>query len=171
MKWLARLKNQQTPGTHATEPTEPGCVGFVAHPAGTLQKFEATHCDPANDTPTNPDRWCWPQSDAMNRKEIDTFTARLARFTDNGLSLEDAEGQADQLLRRDRDGDDRRLCLECSHLQGAGHWRCGNWQGAGLAIRVADATLPSELTLMLQRCDGFNDIHHQGGRNGEAKNG
>ena len=34
MSWLARLKNLQTPEGHATKPTEPGFVGFVApHPA------------------------------------------------------------------------------------------------------------------------------------------
>lgn len=49
----------------------------------------------ANDSvakpPMDPDRWCWPHSAAMNGQEIDTFTARLARLTDKGASLEEAE--------------------------------------------------------------------------------
>lgn len=78
----------------------------------------------ANDTTTtpssDPDRWCWPHSEAMNGREIDTFTARLSRFTDKGLTLADAEQQADRLVIRDREGDDRHTCLECAHLHGAG---------------------------------------------------
>jgi hypothetical protein len=49
---------------------------------------------------------------------------------------------------RDREGDDRRLCLECSHLQGSG--RCGNHVRAGVG-----RDLPLELVLMLQRCPGL----------------
>lgn len=100
------------------------------------------------------DSCCWPHSSAMNGAEIDTFTARLARFTDKGLSLDDAEALAEKLVIRDRDGDDRRVCLECAHLHHGG--RCGNWQAAGVAIRARDAQLPGDFTAMLQRCDGFS---------------
>lgn len=62
----------------------------------------------------------------MNTAEIDAFTARLARFTDKGLSLDNTEALADKLVTRDRDNDSRRLCLECAHLQGVGRWGCGN---------------------------------------------
>ena len=163
--WLARLKNEKVPDAHATKPTEPLFVGFVAYPPATLQKIGAV--DPvavipetpaANDGPppaiapaTDPDRWCWPHSVAWNSKEIDTFTARLARFTDKGVSYDDAERLADALVIRDREGDDRRLCLECPHLQGFGRWRCGNWQAAD----VARQGLARDLVLMLQRCGGF----------------
>ena len=51
-----------------------------------LQRTAANDTTPA----TDPDRWCWPHSEAMNGQEIDTFTARLARFTDKGASLEEA---------------------------------------------------------------------------------
>jgi len=107
--------------------------------------------DPA---PADPDRWCWPHSTAMNTAEIDTFTARLASFTNKGLSLADAERTADRLVIRDREGDDRRLCLECSHLQGHGRRRCGNWKAAD----VAREALAPELVTMLQRCSGFGGI-------------
>lgn len=99
------------------------------------------------------DASCWPHSTAMNGAEIDTFTARLARFTDRGLSLDDAERLADKLVIRDREADDRRVCLECVHLRHGG--RCGNWRAAGVAINAMDARLPGDFTTMLQRCDGY----------------
>lgn len=109
----------------------------------------------ANDTITtssaDPDRWHWPHSTAMNSGEIDTYTMQLARFTDKGMSLEDAERLADKLVIRDREGDDRRLCLECTHLQGFGCWRCSNW----LVANVARDELGPDLVWMLQRCAGF----------------
>ena len=106
----------------------------------------------------NPDRWCWPHSSAMNGAEIDTFTARRYMFTDKGLTRDDGETLADRLVLRDRDLDDRRICLECKHLagHGAGSWRCGNWQSAGIASRSRDARLSADLVVQLQRCDGFN---------------
>lgn len=192
--WLARLKNQKSPDTHATKPTKPpqgedkaGFVGFVAYPAAPFANFradegagfvgfvayppapfakirrgdgaaikpqataanEAARPDPA--PATDPDRYCWPHSEAMNTAEIDAFMARLARFTDKGMSYDEAERLADALVARDRQGDDRRLCLECAHLQGAGRWRCGNWRQAD----VARDALARDLVLMLQRCAGF----------------
>lgn len=170
--WLARLKNEKAPDTHATKPTKPpqgdekaGFVGFVAYPPAPFQKIGAgdavaarPEAPAANDRATpepapasDLDRWFWPHSQAMNTGEIDTFTARLARFTDKGVSYDEAERLADVLMIRDREGDDRRLCLECHHLQGFGRWRCGNWQAAD----VARQGLARDLALMLQRCGGF----------------
>jgi hypothetical protein len=93
----------------------------------------------------------------MNPRERDTQTARLGRFTDKGVSHDDAEFLADKLLSRDRESDDRRLCLECTHLSGYGRtsWRCSNWQRAGIAIRARDNQLAADLVLQLQRCDGL----------------
>lgn len=175
---LKNQNTPDTPATKPTKPPQgdekAGFVGFVAYPPAPFQKIGAG--DPveaprarfvekslipqdsaANDsaTPdpapaTDPDRWCWPHSPAMNTTEVDTFTARLARFTDKGVSYDEAERLADALVIRDRDGDDRRLCLECPHLEGFGRWRCGNWQAAG----VARQGLACDLVLMLQRCNG-----------------
>jgi len=105
--------------------------------------------------PGNPDADCWPNSTAMNGAEIDTFTARLARFTAKGLPY--AESTADRLVTRDRESDDRRLCTECLHLAGYGasSWRCGNWQAAGIAINPRSTQLPADLVQQLQRCPGF----------------
>lgn len=103
----------------------------------------------------DPDADCWPHSVAMNGAEIDTFKARLTRFTDKGLDLDAGERLADELVIRDRENDDRRLCLECTHLYRGDGWRCGNWRAAGVACRSRDAQLPEGLTTQLQRCDGF----------------
>lgn len=164
MKWLARLKKTEVASTAgATEPTEhshePENRGFVGFAAPILACVEKTGGDSlaANDPAPDPDRHCWPHSPAMNTAEIDTFTARLARFTDKGLSLDEGEALADTLVIRDRESDDRRLCLECTHLAGhaAGTWRCSSWQRAGVAIKAGDAGLPGDLVRTLQRCDGF----------------
>ncbi len=106
----------------------------------------------------DPDRHCWPHSAAMTGTESGIFTARLAHFTGKGIPLGFAESVADKLVLRDRDKDDRRTCLECTHLsgRGAGSWQCRNWQRAVVAWRARDAQLPDELVFLLQRCDGFN---------------
>ncbi len=115
------------------------------------EKTEAANDGELTVAVSDPNRWCWPASPAMNTEEIDTFTARLERFTDKGVSYDEAERLADRLVNRDREGDDRRLCLECGHLQGAGRWRCGNWKQAD----VSRDGLARDLVLMLQRCSGF----------------
>ena len=173
MNWLARLKKIDIPPTAVpTEPTKPGFVGFVAPGMASIQKTggdSPAANDPAAAMP-DPDRWCWPHSEAMNGREIDTFTARLARFTDKGFNLHESEALADKLVMRDRESDDRRVCLECAHVTGhaVGSWGCKNWQRAGVAIRARDAQLPVDLLHQLQRCAGFKDQHHQGGHDGKT---
>lgn len=160
MNWLARLKKISTPPElEPTEPTEPGFVGFVAPDMAHTPKTGGN--SPAANYPApDSNRWCWPHSSAMNGAEIETFTARLTRFTDKGLRLDDADDLADKLVRRDRDLDDRRLCLECIHLAGqsGAAWHCKNWQRAGVALRAKDAQLATAFVLQLQRCEGFT-IH------------
>ena len=152
-KGVLRELATATPATPATDtanrspPVATVAAVAVAKAAGTA----------ANDPAQDPDRWAWPHSAAMTGAEIDAFTARLARFTDKGVNLDDGGALADKLVKRDRESDDRRLCLECLHLAGFGAWRCGNWQRAGAAIRARDAQLPGELVYLLQRCEGFTD--------------
>ena len=178
MNWLARLKKSAICAeTDPTKPTKPGFVGFVAPILALVEKTGGdapAAKDPAPtqapdrlraaslaldavivaaDMAANPDRWSYPHSAAMNTAEIDRFTARLARFTDKGLIQGDAESLADRLVIRDREHDDRAMCLECAHLHRAG--RCGNWQRAGVAIQSRDAFMPVEMVRQLQRCDGF----------------
>jgi hypothetical protein len=162
-RWLALLKNEKGGGTHATKATETPqtadegvFVGFVAYPPAHFQNIEGTAAasnDPApqpqETPPTDPDRWCWPHSDAMNGLEVAAFTARLDRFTSKGLPLIEAERLADRLVIRDRGQDDRSTCLECSNL--AGRQRCAQWQRAG----IGGPAIPTDLLALLQRCDGF----------------
>jgi hypothetical protein len=102
----------------------------------------------------NPDRHSWPYSKAMNSAEIDAFTARVRQFIRCGLDGTKAEGLADALVVRDRDADDRRLCLECRHLKAGGSaWSCAQWRGAGLAC----AGVPADVVMLLQRCNGFKE--------------
>lgn len=109
MNWLARLKKiDTTPTAEATEPTKPGFVGFAAPCMAPMQKTggdspAANDPAPAPAPDPDPDRWAWPHSQAMTSREIDTFTARLARFNDNGLSLDDSEALADKLVTQDRE--------------------------------------------------------------------
>ena len=159
MNWLARLKKIDIPPTvEPTEPTKPGFVGFVGSGMAPLPKTRGDS-PAANDPAADPDRWAWPYSQAMTGREIDTFTARLHHFTGRGLVAHDAERLADKLVTRDRESDDRRLCLECVHLAGhsAGAMRCTNWQRAGVAMRAKDAQLSAALVCQLQRCDGFTE--------------
>ncbi len=52
--------------------------------------------------------------------EIVAFDKRVARSI--WLGYADAQGRAELLLRRDRSGDHRRLCPECTHARPG--WRC-----------------------------------------------
>jgi hypothetical protein len=102
-----------------------------------------------------------PPKFEMTDEELHTFTARVARITDRGSTREESEVWAEKLLQRDREQDDRTVCLECNRLGGTGpsSWRCGNWRRAGIALRARDAELPKDLVQLLQRCPGFNVTH------------
>lgn len=81
--------------------------------------------------------------------EIDAFQRREARFIRMGRAS-DAEHLAERLTLRDRQHDDRRLCLECSELGENG--RCQ----AAARGRLAGAHRRLEPVLtILQRCEGF----------------
>ena len=77
----------------------------------------------------------------ISNAEIVRFEKREARISWLGYG-DDAEHLAEMLLHRDRDMDDRRLCVECSHA-GPG-WRC--------------AKRDAFLVRQLQRCDNFKEI-------------
>lgn len=127
-------------------------MGSIAEPA--LVGLATAKSAPMPD----PDRWYWPYSLAMRGAEIDVLIERTALFSRRGLSALDAELLADKLVNRDREGDDRRLCLECAHLnRPAGALHCAQWQRAGLGA----PGVPAGLHLMLQRCNGFEDQNPQ----------
>lgn len=133
--------------TEATDATNTQDVAFVASPFPEKVEVQAL---------ADPDNACWPYSQAMSIKEIGLFIFRLEQFTRKGVSLADAEMLADRLVQRDRDWDDRHLCMECLHLQGdVSRWRCANAHAARMAVGVANAPLPGGLTQQLQHCPGF----------------
>ena len=84
-----------------------------------------------------------------NDAEIDAFQRREARFTRMGRAA-DAEHLAERLTLRDRQHDDRRLCLECAAL--ADNRRC--LVAARGRLAGADRRLEPVPTI-LQRCEGF----------------
>lgn len=98
--------------------------------------------------PPDPDRWCWPNCDAMNGAELEQFAKRAKQFTQRGLSAEAAEAMAGRMVIRDREQDDRRTCLECDAFRSG---RCGDHRRAGLS----GPEVGRDLASMLQRCTGF----------------
>ena len=149
---FAHVSQKLTPKT-----TESPLMGVMGVPSGQIQEKTHSKLCAANDANPDSDRWCWPASDAMNTAELETFMARLARFSAKGMTIADGEVLADKLVIRDREQDNRHSCFECTHLAGSGSWRCGNWQSAGVAVRARDAQLPTDFVNLLQRCDGFKD--------------
>lgn len=81
--------------------------------------------------------------------EIDAFLAREARFARRGRAA-DAEQLAERLALRDRQHDDRRLCLECAALADNGHCL------VAARGRLAGAHRRLEpVPTILHRCPGF----------------
>lgn len=81
--------------------------------------------------------------------EIQRHTKRQALFVRRGQSPADAYGLAEKALMRDADWDDRRMCIECAHLQK---------DGACFAARQGWLPGPRHLTpekTILQRCHRF----------------
>ncbi len=103
------------------------------------------------------DKYCWPFSSAMNSGEVTKFVAREERFKVKGIRPEVAEATADKLVIRDREKDDRRICLECKHLNGYATLRCSNWKKAGICNSSEGAFISSDFAIILQRCYGFEE--------------
>ncbi len=57
---------------------------------------------PATAPALDPDRACWPHSPAMNGAEVDLMVQRLALFEAEGMSVPEAEAEADRLMRMER---------------------------------------------------------------------
>ena len=82
--------------------------------------------------------------------EIADFLVRRDRLMRWGHSEADAEALAERLLQRDRDGDDRRMCVECTSLTRAS--RC-SVAAAGRMPGVDRRLEP--VSTVLQRCEAF----------------
>jgi hypothetical protein len=112
-----------------------GCGGTSPTPRHyQLSKADADHCH-------------WPP---WSEPEIAIFSVRVLTFIRRCMSPADADDLAESLTLRDRDGDDRRLCLECTWLGETG--KC--LAAASGRIAGADRRLEPMQT-MLQRCPAF----------------
>ena len=110
----------------------------VAIPEDPLRKAGKGHRSAAND------------HQAPNVPPDPLHGARLARMAMLGMNEGKSLVLADRLDRRDLDGDDRRVCVECSHLGNGG--RC--LAAATGRLRNTDKRLEPVLDL-LQRCEAF----------------
>ena len=173
MSWLERLqKAKAVPDLSVTSRTRDLCDREPPEPhpsrAANDAQFPAlasavqvavgvtvTESGQATQTPALVSDGCWPHGEAWNTVEVDCFHGRMAAFTGQGVDLAQSEALAQKLVYRDREGDDRRLCLECAHLHRLNGGHCANGQRAGVSIRASDAHLGCEFVMRLQRCDGF----------------
>jgi hypothetical protein len=87
---------------------------------------------------------------AWTDADIARFLDRRARLMRWGWAEREAEALAERLVKRDRDGDDRRMCVECSNLGERG--RC--MAAAAGKLPGADRRLEPVPTI-LQRCEAF----------------
>ncbi len=155
MTWLSRLKNVLANDILPTKTTKTNFVVSVGATNAFIHKHESRVSIP-NDFYPVLDRYSWPHSLGMINREIDIFTSRVMRLTGMGIGAKAAVSLADRLLTRDRDADDRILCLECKYLRKG--WRCSNWARASVANRAIDSNLPTDFVSLMQRCDGFNQV-------------
>jgi hypothetical protein len=149
------------PAISATQPKEePATVARIATVAVANPKEEktappakvgagATAAEPFTPTIRQPSA---PLSDYVpaNGQELARMLERAQRGEALGLPAREADALADRLHLRDREGDARRLCLECANLRAAADgWRCA-------ALRQP---LPRDLVMtQLQRCDKFEGV-------------
>jgi hypothetical protein len=89
-------------------------------------------------------------AESWNADTIDAFTARRDAILRRGYSADDADDLAERLTLRDREQDDRRMCIECTHLGERG--RC--LAAAVGRLPGADRRL-EPVPIILQRCEGF----------------
>lgn len=90
----------------------------------------------------------WPPA---SEQELQRMAGRIERAVTMGARLDEAEGIADRLHLAEREGDTRRLCIECAHLRVASEgWCCASARG----LR---GPLARDLVLrVLHRCAGFH---------------
>jgi hypothetical protein len=83
--------------------------------------------------------------------EFRRFPVRVALFKRRGLTEAKAEALAERLALRDMERDDRRVCLECLHLQ-----------TSGTCFPAVQGWMPHTSTRfepvrdLLQRCESFS---------------
>ena len=118
-------------------PTLPKPIAPPATPPARIYRLTRQQADEAHAEP-------W------TAEGIETFNRRRDLFLRRRFGGDDADDLAEKLARRDAQGDDRRMCVECSNL---------GEQGLCLAAAIgklsgADRRLKPVQT-MLQRCEAF----------------
>jgi hypothetical protein len=94
----------------------------------------------------------WSDYVPANRQELARMMKRTEAFERMGLTFDEIDLVVDRLLRRDREGDDRHLCIECMRIRSsATGWRCDALRGA---------IPPDWATIQLQRCPTFKEVSH-----------
>lgn len=89
----------------------------------------------------------------MTEAELEQMDSRQMQYQQLGLAEDEATAIAEHLFHRDRDGDDRKACIECAGCTSG--WRCTRARQAGLRSRYGVAYLGRGEMLVLQRCPGF----------------
>ncbi len=89
-----------------------------------IDHLHAVQRQDAEPAALDPDRHCWPVTDAMNTAEINLFEQRQSLFAARGFPMELAERIADHLVKYDRSGQPWKACMACRHLAGTGPWEC-----------------------------------------------
>ena len=145
----ARLANTPPPTPSVANPASWLISGAAQVPISQLATLASN-----DESQPDPDRYCWPHSDAMNSAELDGFTARVRLFSRRGISEPNAQRLADHMVPRDRAQDRRRMCIECARLSSSSGqgWRCADHHAAGL-----HRDLPADLVLTHQICPAFKE--------------
>lgn len=118
----------------------------AAKPALLVLLTQTPDIDPAL-TPTDPADDIEGLNDAAKARFLD----RRDRLLAWGYGVEEAESIALRLARRDAEQDDRRLCIECRHLERGGRCACAR---AGRLLPECGRNFEPPRTL-LQRCPQF----------------
>lgn len=146
------LQALQSPAPFSNREAYEERAAIIEHDGGLPRDQAETLAADIQGEPLEPDRHCWPNSAAMNTREIERFTQRVEWFILRNVNPVKAEKLADMLVRRDREGDDRRLCLECAGLDSKG--RC---TPAQLGRIEGVAGLLEPVPHILHRCEGFEE--------------
>ena len=90
-------------------------------------------------------------ADCRDDAVVAQFVARVSLFIRRGVDASEADDLAERLVLRDREGDDRALCLECSRYRPR---NCTAYRAAGLQSHEVG----HDLAARLQRCLAFRPI-------------
>ena len=149
-KWTARLAQKtNTPTAQGTDRTDKSRVSSVlAVPCGEGDRVFPLAGEavgrPAPELPHSV-AVAWGDGDVARYQE------RLARMLRWGWPIAEAERQADRLVNRDRESDERVSCTDCKHYKPG---RCGNHRHAGLNV----ADVGRDLATLLQHCPGHQPL-------------